>query len=60
MALVYKDNVLVATVGASDTLEYVYSTTSGGYTVVAVADNINYENSVHSNAVVVASERRNK
>lgn len=51
---VYKDNVLVATVGTSETLEYVYSTTSGRYTVVAVADNINYENSVHSNAVVVA------
>ncbi len=51
---IYKDNVEVAHVGTTDTLEYVYGTNIGSYTAVALADNLNYANSVKSTAVTVA------
>lgn len=50
---VYKGDELVDTVLSSETLEYVYGTTAGSYTVVAVRNNIRYTNSAHSTAVVV-------
>lgn len=50
---VYKGDELVDTVLSSETLEYVYGTTAGSYTVVAVRNNIRYTNSDPSTAVVV-------
>lgn len=51
---VYKGTTLVATVEVGSTLEYVYGTNVGSYTVKAIGDNIFHTDSVASNAVVVA------
>lgn len=51
---VYNGTTKVGTVKAGSTLEYVYGTNTGSYTVVAVATSVRYSNSDASTALVIS------